>query len=138
MTDLTADLDALLAEARRVAVVGLSSKPHRHSHGVALRLLDLGFEVVPVNPNETEVLGRAAVPSLRDVDGRVDIVDVFRRASHAPQIAREAVGIGAGMLWLQSGVTSAEARQIAADAGMPYVEDRCLAVVAGLRPGFRP
>jgi uncharacterized protein len=134
----SADLTALLADARRIAVVGLSSKPHRPSHEVARHLIDRGYEITPVNPNEREVLGRPAVASLRDLERPVDIVDVFRRPEHAPGIAADAVAIGAGLLWLQSGVTSAEARRIAADAGLAYVEDQCLGVAARLLLSRRP
>lgn len=128
-----ADPAALLEGVGRIAIVGLSSKPHRPSHGVARRLLALGYDVVPVNPHEQSVLGRPAVGSLSEVDGPIDVVDVFRRPEHAPGIAREAVAVGASVLWLQSGVVSAEARRIATDAGLGYVEDQCLGVVAGLR-----
>lgn len=125
------DLRAFLAQTSRIAVVGLSSRPHRPSHGVARRLLVLGFDVIPVNPFETEVLGRPAVGSLYHLDGPVDIVNVFRRPEHAPQIAQDTVAIGAPLLWLQSGITSQAARHIASDAGIAYVENRCLGVEAG-------
>jgi uncharacterized protein len=124
------DLTRILTTARRIAVVGLSSSPWRPSHGVARRLLELGYEVVPVNPNETEVLGLPAVPALADVPGPIDIVDVFRRPVFAPDVARQAVEVGARVLWLQSGVTSDEARRIATDGGLDYIEDACLGVVA--------
>jgi uncharacterized protein len=101
------------------------------------RLVSGGYDVVPVNPRCEAVLGLPTVPSLAAVDGPVDLVDVFRRAEHAPAIAAEAVEVGARALWLQQGVVSPEARRIAEEAGMAYVEDACLAVevaIAGAGP----
>jgi uncharacterized protein len=120
--------ERIVDTCRRIAVVGASSDPRRPSHGVVSVLLDAGFEVVPVNPNVAAVRGIPAVPSLTEVPGRIDLVDVFRRAEHAPAIAREAVAVGAQALWLQLGVRSEEARRIATDGGLRYVEDACLAV----------
>ena len=124
------DLEELVRSARRIAVVGLSSTPTRPSHGVARQLLRLGYDVVPVNPNETSVLGVDAVTSLDEVEPPIDIVDVFRRAEHAPELARQAVEVKARTVWLQSGITSPEARRIAVEHGLGYVEDACLGVVA--------
>lgn len=122
------DLERILGYARRIAVVGLSDDPSRASHGVARALLDGGYEIVPVNPTIDEVFGLQAYPSLMDVPGDVDLVDVFRRPEHTPSVARDAVEIGARGLWLQLGVRSAEARRIAGAAGLDYVEDKCLKV----------
>jgi uncharacterized protein len=118
----------ILAEARTIAVVGLSSDPSRPSHGVAAYLQRAGYRIVPVNPNETEVLGQPAYPSLLDVDveQRVDVVDVFRRPEHTPAVARDAVRIGAGMLWLQQGIVNEEARSIAEAGGLVVVMDACI------------
>jgi uncharacterized protein len=118
----------ILADTTRIAVVGASPDPGRPSHGVLRRLVAAGYDVVPVNPRCDAVLGLPTVPSLTAVEGPVDLVDVFRRAEHAPAIAQEAVAIGAPALWLQQGVRSPEARRIAAEAGLAYVEDACLAV----------
>ncbi|MFA9429826.1 CoA-binding protein [Egicoccus sp. AB-alg2] len=126
-------IDDLLRRIRRIAVVGASDDLFRPSHGVMRRLLEAGYEVVPVNPNHVEVLGIPTVARLADVDGRIDLVDVFRRVEHTPQVAREAAAVGAGALWLQSGLRSADARRIATDAGLSYVEDRCLAVEVAVR-----
>lgn len=131
MTD--AVIDDLLAATRRIAVVGASDDPSRPSHGVMARVLRAGFEVVPVNPNATTVHGIPAVASLADIDGPVDLVDVFRRVEHTPGVVREAAMIGAPAVWLQSGLRSAEARRIAEGADMTYVEDRCLAVEVDMR-----
>lgn len=126
-------IDAVLARTRRIAVVGLSGSPWRASHDVAADLQRRGYEIVPVNPNVDEVLGEKAWPSLADVPGRVDLVDVFRREEHLPGVAREAAAIGAPAVWNQLGLRSAEARRIAEDAGMDYVEDACLKVEVARR-----
>ena len=126
-------IDAVLARTRRIAVVGLSSNPWRSSHDVAADLQRRGYEIVPVNPNEDEVLGERAWPSLADGPGEVDLVDVFRREEHLPGVAREAAAIGAPALWNQLGLRSDAARRIAAEAGMDYVEDACLKVEVARR-----
>jgi uncharacterized protein len=130
----------ILGATRRIAVVGASPDPSRPSHGVLRRLLAAGYDVVPVNPRCDEVLGLPTVPSLPAVEGPVDLVDVFRRAEHAPALAEQSVAVGAGALWLQQGVRSPEARRIAEEAGLGYVEDACLAVevaIAGVGPAPR-
>ncbi len=119
--------------ARRVAVVGLSDRPWRTSHGVAAALQAAGWDIVPVNPTITSSLGVDAVPSLADVEGPVDLVEVFRRTEHLPGVAAEAAAIGAPALWNQLGLSSAEAAAIARDHGMDYVEDRCLKVEVARR-----
>lgn len=119
---------AALDDVRRIAVVGASSNHHRPSHGVMATLLRSGYEVVPVNPNADRVHGIEAVDRLADVEGPIDVVDVFRRREHAPEVAEAAAEVGAGVLWLQRGVISTRAREIAAAAGMGFVEDTCLGV----------
>jgi uncharacterized protein len=123
-----ATLRSILSQARTIAVVGLSSKPHRDSHGVARYLQRRGYKVVPVNPYETEVLGETAYPSLLDVptDVAIDIVDVFRKAQETPPVAEQAVSIGARVLWLQEGIVSDEARRIAEEGGLTVVMDLCI------------
>ena len=125
------ELRALLGDARVIAVVGLSSKPNRPSRGVAAYLQEHGYRIVPVNPNEGEVLGERAYPSLRDIpaDVRVDVVDVFRRAEETPAVARDAVAIGAKVLWLQEGIVSDEAYRIASEAGLEVIMGVCIRVV---------
>lgn len=122
------ELRILLGNARTIAVVGLSSRPGRPSLDVAAYLQDRGFRIVPVNPRETEVLGERAYPSLRDIpdDLRIDVVDVFRRAEETPAIARDAVAIGAKVLWLQDGIVSDEAYRIAAGAGLDVIMGVCI------------
>ena len=132
-TDDAAQIDTLLRTSRRIAVVGASDDPSRPSHGVMWRLREAGYDLVPVTPTHAEVLGIATVPTLAEVAGPIDVVDVFRRVEHLPQVAREAVAVGAGALWLQSGLRSADARRIATDGGLTYVEDRCLAVEVAVR-----
>lgn len=103
----------------------------RPSHGVMGNLLDWGYDVVPINPNCDEVLGRRAYPTLEgatEATGTFDIVDVFRRSEYTPDVARSAVASSAGALWLQLGVVNWEAARIAHRAGLPVVMDRCTAI----------
>lgn len=129
MRDRDDAMREILGYARRIAVVGLSPEPSRPSNRVARTLLHHGYEVVPVNPQAGgEVLGLSSYGSLEEIDGEIDIVDVFRRSEHLADVARSAAAVGARSLWLQSGLMSSEARQIAESSGMDYVENRCLAV----------
>jgi uncharacterized protein len=128
MTD--EELRDLLRRARVIAVVGLSANPDRPSNQVAWYLHHQGYRLFGVNPRcpVPEVFGVPLLPSLDQVPEAVDVVDVFRRPEYAPEVAREAVAVGARALWLQAGIRSAEARAIAKDGGLAYVEDRCLKV----------
>jgi uncharacterized protein len=120
----------ILRDARTIALVGASPKPDRPSHRVMRYLLDAGYRVIPVRPLDCdEVHGVPCVASLGEIEEPIDLVDVFRRAEHAPAHAREAVAAGAGAFWLQLGLVSEQARRIVVDAGMDYVEDACTAVV---------
>jgi predicted CoA-binding protein len=118
----------ILRGAETIAVVGLSSNPMRASHGVAEYLKSAGYRIIPVNPNETEVLGEKAYARLEDVPERVDIVDVFRRAEEVPAVAESAIGIGAKVLWMQLGIENDGAAEKARAAGLVVVEDACLLV----------
>ncbi len=121
----------LLTRARRIAIVGVSPSPSRPSHGVMRYLLHQGYECVPVNPNAREVLGMRSFRTLEEAvadTGPFDIVDVFRRPEHTPDIARSAVETGAGALWLQLGVVNWEAAEIAHEGGLEVVMDRCTAM----------
>ncbi len=122
------ELRALLGAARTVAVVGLSGRPGRPSYEVASYLQAHGYRIVPVNPNETEVLGERAYPSLHSLPPEigVDVVDVFRRPEHTPDVARDAVAIGAKVLWLQEGIVSDEAWRIAVDGGLDVIMGVCI------------
>ena len=114
--------------AERIAVVGLSDDSSRASYDVAAYLRSAGKEVVPVNPNYETVMGLKCYPTLAAVPGNVDLVNVFRRPEFCPDVVREAVAAGAKGVWLQSGIVSEQARQIARRAGLDFVQDRCLKV----------
>jgi predicted CoA-binding protein len=133
MTDLARYQDPLtiqrvLHTAATVAIVGLSGNELRASNFVGYYLKRHGYRVIPVNPRESEILGETCYPSLLDVPGPVDIVNVFRAPEALPGIAREAVAIGAGALWCQFGVISAEGARIAEDGRVTVIMDRCLKV----------
>ena len=120
----------ILRDATTIAVVGASPRPDRPSHGVMRYLLEHGYRAVPVRPRDCdEVLGVPCVASLAEIGEPVDLVDVFRLSEFCADVAREAVAAGAGALWLQLGIVSPEARRIALDAGLDYVENLCTAVV---------
>jgi predicted CoA-binding protein len=118
----------ILADAKVIAVVGASREPWKPAHSVPAQMLRHGWRIIPVNPFADEIFGVPAVRTLADIDEPVDLVNVFRPAADAVGIVRQAVAIKAPAVWLQSGIVSAEARKIATDAGLDYVEDRCLAV----------
>lgn len=118
----------ILAGATVIAVVGASRDPSKPAHSVPLQMLRHGWRIIPVNPFVDEVFGVKAVATLADIGEPVDLVDVFRPARDAVEVVRQAVAIKAPAVWLQSGIVSVEARRIAEEAGMDYVEDRCLAV----------
>lgn len=118
------DIELALA-AQTIAVVGLSANPARPSFEVAEYLQRAGYRVIPVNPNESEILGERCYKSLLDIPEPVALVDVFRQSDAVPQIAEQAVAIGAQCLWLQLGVISERGAQIALDGGVRVVMDRC-------------
>jgi len=122
------ELRSILGDARTVAVVGLSSNPDRPSYEVAEFLQDRGYRIVPINPNETQVLGERAYASLLDVpeEIRIDVVDVFRRAEQTPEVARQAVARRAKVLWLQEGIANDDARRIGEDAGLTVIMGVCI------------
>ena len=119
----------ILAEARTIALVGASPNTARPSHRVMRYLLDSGFRVIPVRPLVREVLGQPCVGSLAEIEEPIDLVDVFRRSEFCPDVARQAAEVGAKALWLQLGIVSPDARQIAEQAGLEYVENECTAIV---------
>jgi predicted CoA-binding protein len=123
------ELSAILRQARTIAMVGASSNPDRPSHGVMKMLQGAGYRVIPVNPNESSILGEKAYASLSDIPEKIDIVDVFRRAESTPPVADEAVKIGAKVLWLQLGIVNEEAAAKARAGGLAVVMDACIAVV---------
>jgi predicted CoA-binding protein len=120
----------ILRNAKTIVLVGASPKPWRPSHDVMRYLLEAGYRVIPVRPRDCdEVLGVPCVATLAEIEEPIDLVDVFRRAEETPGVARDAVAAGAKALWLQMGVASEEARRIATDGGLDYVENACTKVV---------
>lgn len=134
------ELRVLLTSSRRIAVVGASARPDRPSLGILKILIAAGFEVVPVTPMESVILGRATYPSLSDVPEPVDIVDVFRRPAETPPIAEEAVKVHAKAFWLQEGIANDEAAFIAASGGLAVVMNACIGKTVhrlGIRVGSK-
>jgi len=115
----------IFAECKVIAVVGLSSSPMRPSNGVAAFMKKKGYRVIPVNPNESEVLGEKAVAHLSSIEEKVDLVNIFRRSDEAGKVVDEAIEIGAKAVWLQEGVIDKAAVKRAFDAGLLVVMDRC-------------
>lgn len=120
------EIAELLRQARTIAVVGLSNNPMRASLGVARFLQRNGYRVIPVNPNETEVLGERAYASVRDVPYEIDIVNVFRRPDRVPEVVEDALQKGTRCIWMQEGVINHAAAGRAEAAGIPVVMDRCI------------
>ncbi len=116
----------ILKAYRRVAVVGASPKPERPSYGVASYLIEHGYDVVPVNPNAGEILGRKSYPDLSSIPGKVEVVDIFRRPEDVPPVVEEAIKIGAKVIWMQEGIVNEEAAGKARGAGLEVVMDRCM------------
>ena len=119
-------IETILKESRTIAVVGLSSNPMRPSYDVARYLQRNGYRIIPVNPNETEVLGEKAYPSLTDVPEKFDLVDIFRRSEEAGRHVDEAIRLGAKAVWMQDGVIDQAAAERALAAGLMVVMDDCM------------
>jgi predicted CoA-binding protein len=122
------EIKRILEQSDTIAVVGLSDDPSKVSHMIAAAMQAKGYKIVPVNPKADNILGEKAYPSLKDIPVPVDIVNVFRRPEYTPDVAREAVAIGAKTLWLQLGVINEEAAEIAKSAGLNVIMDRCIKV----------
>jgi predicted CoA-binding protein len=120
-------IDRML-QAKRIAIVGMSDDPDRPSHGIGGYLKSHGYEIIPVNPTHETVMGLKCFARLADVPGKIDLVNVFRRSEFCGDVARQAKEIGAAGLWLQAGIRNEEARQIAEEAGIDFVQDRCIMV----------
>lgn len=120
-----ATIDKILNDCRTIAVVGLSAHPARPSHHVAREMRARGYRIIPVNPNETTVLGEHAYPSVTAVPGPVELVNIFRRSEDVPPIVEEAIAKGAKAVWMQEGVTNDAAARRARAAGLLVVMDRC-------------
>jgi len=118
----------LLNKYKTIAVVGLSSNPMRPSFGVTEYMQEAGYRIIPVNPNETEVLGEHSYARLEDVPEKIDIVNVFRRAEDVPPVVESAIRIGAKVVWMQSGIENEAAAKMAQAAGLVVVEDACILV----------
>jgi uncharacterized protein len=118
----------ILKNYRTIAVIGLSSNPTRPSHGVAKYLKSAGYRIIPVNPNEKEVLGEKSYARLEDVPEKIEIVDIFRRAEEVPGVVESAIRVGAKVVWMQLGIENAEAAEKARAAGLIVVEDACMYV----------
>jgi len=121
-----AQIRELLKTARVIAVVGLSNRKHRPSYSVSEYMQRAGYRIIPVNPNETSVLGEKAYASLEDVPGEIDIVDIFRRSEFVPEIVEQAIRVGAKSIWMQEGVVHEQAAARALAAGLTVVMDRCI------------
>jgi predicted CoA-binding protein len=116
----------LLMKARTIAVVGLSNKPLRPSHGVALYMQQQGYRIIPVNPNIQGVLGERAYPSLKDVPEKIDVVNIFRRPEFVPDVVNEAIALRIPAVWMQEDVIHEQAAAKARQAGIFVVMDRCI------------
>ena len=116
----------LLQKAHTIAVVGLSSSRFRASYGVSQYMQSAGYRIIPVNPNEQEVLGEKSYARLEDVPEKIDVVDVFRRSEFVPEIVDAAIRVGAHAIWMQDGVVDEAAAQLARDAGLFVVMDDCI------------
>ena len=126
-TEDEASIADLLASAKTIAVVGLSAKPFRPSFGVAQYLQSSGYRIIPVNPNESEVLGEKSYARLEDIPKEIDIVDIFRRSEFVPEIVDSAIRIGARAVWMQEGVVDEPSAERARRAGLFVVMDLCIA-----------
>ena len=120
------DPETIVKEARTVAVVGLSNDPEKASNEVGAYLMEQGYRVIPVNPKKDEVLGEHAYNTVEQIPEQVDVVDVFLPPDKTPDIAEDAVRAGVKTLWLQEGIESSEARRIAEEGGLAYIENRCM------------
>ncbi|GIN40959.1 MULTISPECIES: CoA-binding protein [Heyndrickxia] len=122
------EIGIILKKAKRVAVVGLSNNPERTSYMISEAMQKAGYEIIPVNPSVDEVLGVKAVSSLKDIDGHVDIVNIFRRSEFLPELAQQFVEIDADVFWSQLGVENEEAYQFLKDKGKTVIMNRCIKV----------
>src|SRR5213080_2189950 len=118
----------LLKKYKTIAVVGLSSNPMRPSYGVTEYMQAAGYRIIPVNPNETEVLGERSYARLEDVPEKIEIVNVFRRAEEVPPVVESAIRVGAKVVWMQMGIENEEAAEKARSAGLVAIEDACILV----------
>jgi predicted CoA-binding protein len=118
----------ILNKYRTIAVVGLSSNPMRPSYGVSEHMQSAGYRIIPVNPNESEVLGEKSYARLEDVPEKIEIVDIFRRPEEVAAVVESAIGIGAKVVWMQLGIEDGAAAEKARAAGLTVVEDACIMI----------
>ncbi|RKO63965.1 CoA-binding protein [Caldibacillus debilis] len=126
------EIAKILRRAKRIAVVGLSDKPDRTSYQIAKEMQNLGYEIIPVNPMIDEALGVKAVSSLKEIEGHVDIVNIFRRSEYLMEIAKEFVEIDADVFWAQQGIADEETYRFLKERGVTVIMDRCIKVMHSL------
>ena len=124
----TLEISRILKSFRNIAVVGLSPKENRPSNQVARYMIDAGYNVIPVNPGQEEILGRKCYPDLESIPEPVEVVDIFRRSEDIPPVVKSAIGIGAKVVWMQLGIINDDAAEEAKDAGLSVIMDRCIKV----------
>ncbi len=124
----TIEISLLLKKYRNIAIVGLSPKKNRPSNQVAVYLMEAGYNIIPVNPGQQEILGKKCYPDLESIPEPIDIVDIFRRSEDLPPIVESAIKIGAKVVWMQQGIINEDAAASAKKAGLTVVMDRCLKV----------
>ncbi|MGZ4119514.1 MAG: CoA-binding protein [Actinomycetota bacterium] len=132
------ELKKIYADTKTIAVVGASTDPKKAAHNIPAYLQTQGYKIIPVNPRGGEIFGETVRTSLAEIDGPIDVVDVFRPSEETPQVARDAVAANAKVLWLQAGIESDEAERIAREGGLQVVMDLCMGAThrrLGLGPG---
>ncbi|WP_458413435.1 CoA-binding protein [Schinkia sp. CFF1] len=122
------EIGQILKTKKRIAVVGMTNNPDKPSFMIPKAMMQAGYEIIPVNPTIDEVLGMKTYPSLKDIEGHVDIVNIFRRSEKLPALAKEAVEIGADVFWAQSGIENDEAYEYLKENGMTVIMNRCIKV----------
>ncbi|MFW0782969.1 CoA-binding protein [Gordonia sp. CPCC 206044] len=137
MTTTDEVVEQILSTYDTITVVGASANPEKAANEVPAYMREQGWRIIPINPHADEIVGEKVYRSLADVPEQIGLVDVFRPSADAPEVARQAVAAGASALWLQLGIASPEAREIAEQAGLLYVEDRCL-IIEQRRTGLQP
>ena len=124
----TLEISKILRDSKNIAVVGLSPKANRPSNQVARYLIDAGYNVIPVNPGQSEILGKKCYPDLESIKEHIDIVDIFRKQEDIPPIVESAIQINATVIWMQQGIFNEAAATVAREAGLKVIMDRCLKV----------
>ena len=128
LNQINRNIPELLNNSKHIAIVGLSNKPNRISHGVGSYLLQAGFNILPVNPNYNSVLGLKCYPNLTEIPHSIDIVNIFRRSENVPSIVEEAISIKPKVIWMQLGIVNEQAAKLAIDSGFEVVMNRCIKI----------